>query len=222
VNKLLLRYILIFGYLYLLFIPGYIFFVSRPGLPLNNATLYPLLGLYAFTLVALQVIIGANMRRLRPIFGPKLLQFHRYQGIFALLFALIHPFMVMSAFGAHKVIVSRDFLPEASRPHVVLGMLAGDLMIITVLTAVAAWKLQKFSSSWRIIHFANYGVFILAWIHSWFIGSDISTTPLKYVWLFYLAAWAVSLALRIGNPWETKPTKVVDPAAQAKTGDQTI
>lgn len=197
-NKILIRYGLIAGYLYLLIVPGFIFLSIRPGLPLTRETLFPLGGLYAFTLVAMQVIIGSNMRRLRPIMGAKILKFHRYQGLFALSFALIHPFMAMSVLGISE---------SLSRPYVAYGALAAGLLLLTVGTAAGAWKLNQFGGSWRFIHFGNYAVFILAWLHSWFIGSDIQSTPLKYVWLFYLGAWGVSLGLRIAG---TKPVKQED------------
>jgi len=41
-------------------------------------------------------------------------------------------------------------------------------------------------NKWHYIHFANYAVFTSVWIHSWFLGSDVQATSLKYLWIFYL------------------------------------
>lgn len=195
-----LRYGLAAAYLFLMLLPVYIFAYQRPGLAMTPATLFPLFGLMAFSLVAMQVIIGSNMRRLRPVMGPGLLKFHRYQGMLALILSLLHPLMIVLTFGLWDAVWTKSFLPASLRGFVLFGQLALVLMIATVGSAFLAWKFQKLTTLWRVIHFANYGVFVFAWIHSWFIGSDISSTPLKWVWLFYLGAWCVSLLLRIGDP----------------------
>jgi DMSO/TMAO reductase YedYZ heme-binding membrane subunit len=204
-TKSLVKYLALVLYIGLLILPGLVFFQNRPGIGLaawNPPMLFPLLGLYAFTLTANQVIIGSNMRSLRRLF-PGLLSYHRFQGLFALTFALLHPLLIIMAFGPAAVL-SSSYLPPELRPYVTLGALALTLMVITVATALMAWKLQKFTRVWRSIHLANYAVFILAWIHSWFVGSDIQTSALKFAWLFYLAAWVISVGLRLWR-WRHKP-----------------
>lgn len=202
-TKTIIKYSLLCLYVGLVLAPGIIFFGNRSSLDSaiwSPALLFPLLGLYAFTLTGLQVIIGSNLRRLQP-FLPGLIRFHRFQGMFALLFALLHPLIIVLAYGPSATLTYQFVSPEF-RSYVTLGVLALGLMLVTVTTAVMAWRLQKFTKVWRLIHLANYAVFILAWIHSWFIGSDIQTSPLKYVWLFYLAAWTASLGLRLAKSYK--------------------
>lgn len=191
-----LRYLGYLIYLVLLFVPGWVFFAARPGVPMAADTIYPLFGLYAFTFVAIQMILGSNMRRLRPIY-PKVMQFHRWQGLFALAFAFVHPLLAAAAFGPQATFLQRTIVPPSLSNYIIFGIIASDLMLVTVITAVAAWKFQKFTKTWRTIHLLNYLVFILAWVHSWFIGSDVQGSILKYVWIFYLLVWLVSVALRV-------------------------
>jgi DMSO/TMAO reductase YedYZ heme-binding membrane subunit len=207
-----LRYLGYVIYLKLLILPGWIFFANRGGFStklLGPDILFPLFGLYAFTFVAMQMIIGSNMRRLRPIF-PKLLQFHRWQGLFAFTFACLHPLLITLAFGLYDTYVTHNITAPALRGYVWYGIIALSLMFVTVATAVAAWKFQKFAKTWRTIHLLNYVVFVSAWIHSWFIGSDVQTTALKYVWLFYLVAWVVSLGLRVKRELDTRAAQTTN------------
>lgn len=191
--------------LYLLFyiLPGYVFFSVRGGLQIlrgldfssANSLFFPLFGLYAFTLVSLQLIIGSNMRRLRPIF-PKIMNFHRLQGLVALTFVLIHPLMVLAAFGV-VAFINRSVVPSSVSIYILPAQLALVIIPVTVITAVAAWKFRRLTRVWRYLHYANYLAFALVWVHSWFVGSDIQSTPLKYVWLFYAAAALISVFLRL-------------------------
>src|SRR6266498_678574 len=56
--------------------------------------LFKLAGLTAFTLVALQVLTGPYMHLWEKLYGPKFYRYHGYQGIFALLFAITHWFLI--------------------------------------------------------------------------------------------------------------------------------
>jgi DMSO/TMAO reductase YedYZ heme-binding membrane subunit len=136
------------------------------------------------------------MRRLRPIF-PGIMKFHRYQGLFAFLLACLHPLFITLTFGLYDTYVTHNITSPALQNYVWFGIIALTLMTITVLTAVGAWLFNRFKTVWRTIHVLNYIVFAAAWIHSWFIGSDVQTTVLKWFWLAYLAAWLVSVVMRI-------------------------
>lgn len=201
--KQALKWALVASYLALLILPGYVFFSIRGGLVFLTGTdlrsalvlLFPLFGLYAFTFVSLQVLIGSNMLRLRPVF-PKIMIFHRFHGLLALTFACLHPLMILAAFGIVNSWHLR-FVSPRLRIWVLVALLAISLLLLTVTTAVAAWKFGKFTGVWRKIHLLNYLVYALVWLHSWFIGSDIQATNLRYIWMLYALAVAASLTARI-------------------------
>src|SRR4051794_18034481 len=57
-------------------------------------SVFPLFGLIAFTLVTMQVLIATNRWWLITLW-PRVILFHRFQGSFALLFALTHPLFIL-------------------------------------------------------------------------------------------------------------------------------
>jgi len=175
-----LRWVLPIVYLAVLFIPGFHFFYSRGGFGFLTGTsatefaslIFPLFGLYAFTLVWAQLMIGSNMLPLEKVF-PNILKFHVAQGIFVLLFALTHPSLLYLSG------IDKGPYPVSFRA---IGSLTLLLILITVTTALLR-KIKFMQNKWHILHIANYIVFLSAWIHSWLIGSDITTSHLKWAWL---------------------------------------
>ncbi len=154
-------------------------------------TFFPLAGLVAFTLVWSQTIIGANLWWLRSVF-PGVVRFHRTQGPFALLFALLHPLLLFLGVGLASYL-SREYVPKTLAPFVWIGYVQLLLLVLTAGTAMLR-RLAFVRGFWRRLHCANYAVFALAWIHSWFLGTDVQPTALRYVWIFFAATAALSIA----------------------------
>jgi hypothetical protein len=189
-------------YLIALALPLYFFLGLRGGISFLNGAdlataslrLFPLAGLYAFTLVWLQVMIGTNMDVLRKHL-PWIEKFHRKQGAAALLFAFAHPLMLLAGTGLASFLAIKFVRPELAL-FAWLGFL--QLTLITC-TAGSAMLMRHpwLRTRWRMIHYANYLVFASVWVHSWFLGTDVNGTALKYLWLFYLAAAVLALVFRI-------------------------
>lgn len=187
--------------------PICVFFSLRGGLSILQvndykqlaSVLYPLDGLMAFTFVAMQALIGSNMLRLRLIF-KRIMSFHRLQGVLALFFILLHPAMVITTFGLGNTL-NRNIVAPEMKIYILLAQIALVIVLTTISTAIIAWKLQKLTGTWRKIHLLNYFVFPLVWIHSWFVGSDIQQTPLKYLWIIYMLVFipAVIQRFRTGS-----------------------
>ncbi len=190
-------------------IPGWIFFQSRGGLTffrgsdLQQASgqLFPLFGLYAFFLVWVQVVLGANMPFWRRSV-PGLDRFHRVEGPFALLFALLHPFLLILAIGLTRY-VAKDFVAPNLKPYILLGQIQLALLVTTAGTALLR-RQRWFARVWRRLHYLNYVVFSLVWVHSWFLGSDVQSTPLRWFWLLTLASVVVSVGLRLRRAWSKR------------------
>src|SRR4051812_18925036 len=87
-------------------LPSYAFFHDRNGIGFLHAVhgkallqvFFPLVGLYAFTCVTAQVLIANNLYWLSNLW-PGTIRYHRAQGIFALLFAILHPLFILIGFG---------------------------------------------------------------------------------------------------------------------------
>jgi predicted ferric reductase len=151
---------------------------------------FPLLGLYAFTFVTWQVLLATNLYWLRRVW-PQLIKFHRFQGSFALLFAVSHPLFILVGFG---LIADLHFgyVAPGLRWWLLPGYTALTILLGTTGTALLAWRGMNIQW-WRKLHRLNYLAFALVWLHSWFIGTDTRTSLLRVVWLTYLLLVTVSV-----------------------------
>ncbi len=189
-------------YVVIFLAPGWIFFSERGGLSWLNrldahnwtGRIFPLFGLYAITLVWFQVMLGSLLPLWRKIF-PKIFLFHRAEGLFALLFALTHPSLLLVTVGLRSYI-ARDFVAPEQVKFLYFGYTALFIMLLTVTTALLM-KRKILSRWWRKIHILNYVVFAAAWIHSYNLGSDVQSTGLKYLWFGYGLTVLIAIALRL-------------------------
>ncbi len=196
-------YTLFFWILFLIFffIPGYYFFTVNGNILLEQKSfsvltisLFPLVGLYAYFFFWMQIILGANMRIfIRKM--PWVYQFHKREGIFAFLLALLHPALLVSSIGLEKYF-SYAFVSSDRKIFVVIGQIQIFFLLITSLTAIFM-KVSFLQKRWRTIHYLNYIVFYGIWIHSWFLGSTVRFTSLKYLWIFFIISATISIMGKI-------------------------
>ena len=187
-------------------LPAYIFLHDRGGmlfLPKGTITdqlqqLFPLLGLYAFTFVSLQVLLATNLYWLRR-YWPHAIKLHRFQGMFALLFAVLHPTFILLGYGIINYLHFRYVAPNL-RWWLLPAYTALTVLLGTTLTALLAWRGMDIPW-WRKLHRLNYAVFGLAWLHSWFIGTDTQLPQVRYVWLVYLLLVLASTAGKYRRLW---------------------
>ncbi len=199
-NKTLLRTALIAAYVAWFVIPGWAFFHIRGGISFLNGLglhdslqiLFPLIGLYAFTLVTGQLFVATNIWWLKKLW-PRVIHFHRYQGGAALILAVTHPLTILIGFGLASY-VARSFVAPSLKVWLIPAYLGLVILFTTVITATMAWYSDRFPW-WRKLHRLNYLVFALFWIHSWNIGSDTKLYPLKIVWIIAPIILAVSFVL---------------------------
>lgn len=166
-------------------------FLHAASLKVSLQLLFPLVGLYAFTFVTWQVLLATNLRWLERLW-PNIIQLHRFQGSFALLFAFVHPTFILLAYGLNNYLHFR-YTASGLRWWLLPAYTALTIMFATVVTASFAWYGRNIPW-WRKLHKLNYLVFVLVWLHSWFIGSDVTTSLLKALWIIYLVAVMVSAA----------------------------
>lgn len=149
--------------------------------------IFQLLGLTAFTLITFQIILGAGMQLWERLYGPRFWIFHRYEGIFALLLALLHPLVLGRSLTLQGSSISQFIGSHPQFNFILLGELGLFLLLVTVSTAYLALVLKQPSMKrvWHTLHLANYIIFALIWIHSWNVGSDPRTGLLPTIyWIF--------------------------------------
>src|SRR3989344_1221411 len=161
--------------------------------------LFRLAGLTAFTLVSFQIATGPYMHLWKKLYGDRFYLFHSYEGLFVLLFALLHWGLIHLYMAFADLSISEfSFLYE--KPYIYFGPIALILIGLTVSTAALAVFVQHKKSErwWRYIHYANYAVFLLVFFHSMRIGSDVARTgsPLKPLWWIFFALFVVGFFYR--------------------------
>lgn len=167
--------------------------------------LFPLVGLYAFTLVWAQLLLGAGMSLWRRVFSW-IEPFHRAQGAFVLLLAVLHPTMIAYGYGL-ELYLSRQYVAPELLPYLYLGYFQLLLLFCTVGTAILM-KWKRLKHLWLYVHVANYAVFISAWLHGWFLGSDVRFSNLKYLWIMYGVTALLAVMIRLYNRFKPVSSRV--------------
>ena len=213
-----IRVTILFGFALALAIPAYAFFHDRNGTAFLAGVrgravaqvVFPLVGLYAFTFVTAQVLIATNLWWLTRLW-PGIIRYHRAQGVFTLLFAVLHPLFILVGFGLASMLSSIGFVQPGLGRWLIPGYTALAILGLTVATALLAWSGRQLSW-WRNVHRLNYLVFALVWVHSWFIGTDTPTDLLRAVWVTYLVLVIGSTVGRYRRAY--RAASLIDPSAR--------
>ena len=133
--------------------------------------------LLGYSTLFLVIISTEYMREMRKLFGKPFLTVHHVLSVAGLALIISHPIVVALA--------SRDvtvFVPQFTslRTFFTLGgRVAWYLIFIAVFAALLRARIK---SVWRFIHWLNYVAFALAFVHSWLLGTNISTSALRFIW----------------------------------------
>ncbi len=141
-------------------------------------SIFPFLGLLAFSLLWLHSLAGAFEPWLR-----KHIQFDRFVHITAsiiLLCILAHPLLFLVSFGFNF----NDIFFYYDAFYIWLAII-GWFLLITYDIGKALKKRDFFAKNWsNILIISNVG-FILTFFHSLTLGSDLQSAPLRVIWIFY-------------------------------------
>ncbi|MBI3956547.1 MAG: ferric reductase-like transmembrane domain-containing protein [Candidatus Kerfeldbacteria bacterium] len=201
-TKRALQIVFILVYAVIAVIPAVVFFAERGGAaavfagePTESVRqIFPLFGLYAMFLLWAQILLGSLLPWMTKVFH-NIFFFHRGEGVVAFFFAVTHPLLLTIVVGPQAVL-NKSFVSPERAIFVTLGQLALLLLTVTVFTALLM-RHAIFRRVWRKIHVLNYAVFVLAWVHSWNIGTDVRFTALRWLWLFYGITAAVAVLVRL-------------------------
>jgi DMSO/TMAO reductase YedYZ heme-binding membrane subunit len=161
-------------------------------------TLFRLFGLYAFTFVWGQIMVGPFMEPLGRLYGRNWFYFHRAQGIFALLLALLHPLIFYSAYIIWTGSYNWFAAVTSYTPHplyVILGETALLFMVATVTTALLQ-RHPRVAPWWHRLHVLNYVVFVLVWVHSYLLGQEAHAAPMSWLYPFFGLTFLAAVVYR--------------------------
>jgi len=141
-------------------------------------------GLFAFTILVLQVVLAARFKWLDRIYGlDMIIRFHRYMAVFAMVLLICHPILIAAGESKWRLVTSLN-LPW----YVLLGKAALLLVLANVLISLLQLRIGLKFENWRRLH-GVMGPLLLAvaFTHSYVIEDQLRSGPLKVIWPLMLA-----------------------------------
>lgn len=144
-----------------------------------------ILGLSAFILLFVQIILGFYMEKIINKLGPWIFNFHVAEGIATYIIILLHPVIygISNYLLGHSIDPIGVFLGFCilCKPKIELyytfGRVAFWLLTIAVLAARIRESTPWLRKNWRSLHILNYLVFLLVAIHGFLVGTDYTAIP---------------------------------------------
>ena len=145
---------------------------ARPAYNLGRAA-----GLFGYGTLFLTIVSHEYMREMRKLFGKPFLKVHHILAVAGLVLVILHP-TIMAIF-------MRDwsqFVPRFDSLQVFLSLGGRPALYLILIGVLAAVVRSRLKDTWKIIHWLNYVAFVLVFAHSWLMGGNVSTSPLRFVW----------------------------------------
>ena len=148
------------------------------------------MALFAFVIVAFQIILGAYRTKWVKKYGSWISKFYISLNVFIYSLILAHVlsyflFLVIAKKIIDPFYIFTDFcILCKTRPELFysFGRFAFWIFTFAVFFGII-WKKGLLRKKWKIFYYINYVIFFLVTIHSFFIGSDIVTLPFLYVFI---------------------------------------
>jgi predicted ferric reductase len=134
--------------------------------------------LVGFMILGLQALLASRFKVIERPFGLDIvIRFHKHMAVFAVLLILCHPLLL--AFGGAGL----PLLTTMNVPwYLWAGKIALPLLLLTVLIGLPRIPLRLSFERWRMLHDALFpAIIVFAFLHSWFIGMDFQSGPLRGV-----------------------------------------
>ncbi len=167
------------------------------------------LALVGFVLIVLQYILSSRIKWIEKNIGlDRLFRIHRACGLIAVPLLFIHAVALLNSgtIQAYSSAQSWSKLIE-----VLIGALTLGILLVTGGSALLHRKLHLKYETWKTIHKANYLVFPLGFVHSFLLGSDLASGPLRTFWLVLLGLYVAVMVYKLVNWVQVRghPFKVV-------------
>jgi DMSO/TMAO reductase YedYZ heme-binding membrane subunit len=140
-------------------------------------TLVRATALFGFSCIFLTILSTEYMRYLLKLFGKPFLMVHHMLAVTGLVLIAMHPLAL--ALLAHD---PRAYTLHISSLRAFLVWGGQPALLLFGVAVLAAVLRKRIKSVWRLMHWLNYLAFILAFVHSWLLGSNVTTSALRYIW----------------------------------------
>jgi len=180
--------------------------------------------LLAYALLYLSIFLGISIRipllnkLIKPVYSYSV---HCWISLQALVFVMAHGFLLIGdKFMNFKLLnvfipfypIAENQMPGISLEFLALGILSFYLMLVLVVTSY----LKKVISHtlWRGLHFLNIGLFAIVFIHALYMGTDLKSGPMRYIFIaanvFLVFLFIINIFVRI---WKALSNKEAVPTA---------
>lgn len=145
--------------------------------------------LVAVVILTMQAVLAGRIKAICRHFGlDMVLRFHRSMAVLAVALLIAHP-VLLSLSGGSLGLITRLDLPW----YIWLGKIALLLLLIVGVTSLWQRELLDFQV-WRVIHNVAPAILVLAFVHSWIVGDDLQTAPMRVLWVALLGIAVVAYA----------------------------
>ena len=180
------KIVLLSAALILLFIPV---ILLQENWSVTNTTdlifaVHRIVGLYAFFLIFIQIILGSGMGLLSKIFTTKLISnLHQRIGKLAFTLVLAHPILLFATYFPNQNFdYVSSFWNGTNFIFFACGVIA--LLLLTISVATAIFR-QSIGKNWIYIHRINYLIFWLIFYHSYNLGTDTKASLAQNIYLVF-------------------------------------
>lgn len=166
-----------------------------------------ILGLTAFSLIFIQIILGAFMPKLIEKLGAWVFRFHVIEGLTIYALIILHPltFVLTNYFigkGLDPFYVFVDICLLCKGPFEWLynfGRIGFWLITAGILSGLFRASTPFMRIHWKKFHILNYLAFFFLWFHSLKLGTDIGTPPFSYLHSPALAVVSLIVIVKISK-----------------------
>ncbi|VVB50758.1 Ferric reductase like transmembrane component [uncultured archaeon] len=133
-------------------------------------------GLLAAALLTTSIFTSIIKKTFKTNAPQKLLHLHKWTSIGALITVFLHGTSVIFDHYQWKLGITNVLGLDYHNRWVALvsaGSIAFYLMVIVALTSITPSMMRRVGVKWRLIHYASYVVFLLGYIHSVNLGTDV-------------------------------------------------
>lgn len=132
----------------------------------------------AITILTLQAVLAARFKWITCAFGLDIvIRYHRDIAIFAGVLLLFHPLSFILAGAGWGLILGGN-------AFIWLGKIALVLVFLNLLASVFQTRLKLKFERWRNLHDVIGPTLLgLAFVHSWFVGDDLESVPMRVLWV---------------------------------------
>ena len=157
-------------------------------------------GTVALVLLTVVMVLGIVGRSGRPLPGlPRfaVADVHRNASLLALGLVLVHVVVLfldpIAELRLYDLIIPFDYV---YRPFWAgLGVIGMELMVVVVATSLLRRRIG--AGVWRLVHWLSYAMWPIAWLHSWFTGTDADTAWFRLISIGCAAAVVAAAAWRL-------------------------